>query len=117
MPPRRRPRASTAKFSGEQWPEPQDPPSHRFVRDIQSSLGEQVFDVTIAERETQIEPNGVPDNRRRKLVAGKQDDHAPSYPPNVRALASRDKTAYAHIESRTNRAGLGQAGTEGVELG
>jgi hypothetical protein len=28
-----------------------------------------VFDVAIAERETQIEPNGVPDNRRRKLVA------------------------------------------------
>ena len=31
MPLRRWPRASTAKFSSEQWPELQDPPSHRFV--------------------------------------------------------------------------------------
>jgi hypothetical protein len=52
--------------------EPQDPPSHSFVREIQSALSEQVFDVAIAERETQIEPNGVPDNRGRKLVAGKR---------------------------------------------
>jgi hypothetical protein len=46
---------------GDQWPEPQDPPSHSFVGEIQSALSEQVFDVAIAERETQIEPNGVPD--------------------------------------------------------
>jgi len=29
--------------------------------------------VAIAERETHIEPNGVPDDRGRKLVAGKRD--------------------------------------------
>jgi hypothetical protein len=32
---------------------------------------EQIFDVAIAERETDIEPNGMPDVRGRELVAGK----------------------------------------------
>jgi hypothetical protein len=78
MPTRRWARASTAKFSGKQGPELQDPSPHCFVGDIQPTLSEQVFDVAIAERETQIEPNSVPDNRKRKLVAGKRDRHAPS---------------------------------------
>src|SRR5580704_11968901 len=42
----------------------------RFVGDIQTALGEQILDVAIAEREADIEPNGVPDDRRRELVAG-----------------------------------------------
>jgi hypothetical protein len=71
MPLRRWPRASTAKFSSEQWPELQDPPSHRFVGYIQPTLSEQIFDVALAESETHIEPNGMPDDRGRKLVAGK----------------------------------------------
>jgi len=60
-----------AKLSGEQRPEFQNPSSHRFVGDIQTALGEQILDVAIAEREADIEPNGVPDDRRRELVAGK----------------------------------------------
>ena len=72
MPLRRWPRASTAKFSGEQRPELQDPPSHRFVGDIQTALSEQIFDVAIAERKTHIEPNGVPDDRGRKLMGANE---------------------------------------------
>ena len=45
--------------------------SHRLVRDIQTALGEQIFDVAIAECESDIQPNRVPDDRGRKLVAGK----------------------------------------------
>jgi hypothetical protein len=71
MPPGGWPRASTAKFSGEHRPELQDPSPHRFVGDIQPTLSKQVFDVAIAEGETKIEPNSVPDGRGRKLVAGK----------------------------------------------
>ena len=63
MPPRRWPWALAAKFAGEQRPEFQDPSPHRFVRDIQSSLGEQIFDVAITEGETNIEPNRVSDDR------------------------------------------------------
>jgi hypothetical protein len=46
-----------------------------------------IFDVAIAERETYIQPNGVPDDRRRELMAGKRDCHAPSYPSTVCALS------------------------------
>ena len=87
MPLRHSPRASTAKFSGEQWPELQDPSPHRLVGDIQTALREQIFDVAIAERETHIKPNGVPDDHRGELVADKRDHHAPSYPPNGCALS------------------------------
>ena len=59
-----RARASTAKFSGEQRPEFQYPSPHRFVGDIQSALGEQILDVAIPERETQIEPNAC------RMIAG-----------------------------------------------
>ena len=69
MPARRWPRTPTAKFSREQRPELQDPASHRFVGDIQPTLREQIFDVAIAEREAHIEPNGVPDDHRRELMA------------------------------------------------
>jgi hypothetical protein len=64
-------RASTAKFSGEQRPELQNPSPHRFVGDIQTALRKQIFYIAIAERETHIQPSGVPDDRRRKLAAGK----------------------------------------------
>ena len=48
------------------------PPSLRFVGHVQPTLSEQIFDVAIAKRETHIEPNGVPDDRRRKLMAGNE---------------------------------------------
>ena len=71
---------------GRTRPELQYPSSHRFVGDIQPTLRKQIFDVAIAERETDIEPNSVPDDRRRKLMAGKRDRHTPSYPPNRNPL-------------------------------
>src|SRR5580704_12912344 len=80
------PWASTPKFSGEQRPELQYPSSHRFVGDIQTALRKQIFDVAIAERETHIQPNGVPDGRRQELMAGNRDRHAPSYPTTGCAL-------------------------------
>src|SRR5271166_2824518 len=86
MPSRSWPRASMAKFSGEQRPELQNPSPHRLVGDIQTALREQIFDVAIAKRETHIEPDAVLDDRRRKLVAGKRDRHPPSYPANRDAL-------------------------------
>jgi hypothetical protein len=61
----------TAKLPGGERPELQDSSSHRFIGDIQTALREQIFNVAIAERETYIKPNGVPDDRRRELVAGK----------------------------------------------
>jgi hypothetical protein len=37
---------------------------HRLVRDIQTALREQIFNIEIAECEANIEPNSVPDDRR-----------------------------------------------------
>jgi hypothetical protein len=50
----------------------QYPSPHRFVGHIEPTLSEQTFDIAIAERETHIAPNGVPDDRGRKLVAGNE---------------------------------------------
>ena len=60
-----------AKFSGEDRPELQDPSPHRLVGDIQTALRKQILDVAIAEREAELEPDRVLDDRRRELVAGK----------------------------------------------
>ena len=42
-----------------------------FRKDIQTALRKQIFDVAIAERETHIQPNGVPHDRRRELMAAR----------------------------------------------
>jgi hypothetical protein len=84
--PRRRSGPPAAKFSGEDRPELQYPSPHRFVGDIQAALSEQIFDVAVAEGETHVKPNCVPDDHRRKLVAGKRNRHPPSYPANREAL-------------------------------
>ena len=55
--------ASAAKVSAEHPPELQDPSPHRFVGDTQPALSEQIFDVAVAEREADMQPNGVPDDR------------------------------------------------------
>jgi hypothetical protein len=74
--------APVAKFSGEHRPELQNPPPYSLVGDIQPALGEQILDITEAEREPDIEPNGVPDDRGRELMARKGNRrHSPSYPP------------------------------------
>jgi len=39
-----------------------------FVRDRDTALGEQVFDVAEAERESVVEPDGVADDRGREAV-------------------------------------------------
>jgi hypothetical protein len=75
-----------AKFSGKQQPELQNPSPQRFIGGIHPAFREQIFDVAMAERETDIEPDGAPDDRGRKLMAGKRDRHPPSYPANRNAL-------------------------------
>ena len=42
----------------------QDPSSNCPVGDVETTLGEQVLDVPIAQRETAIEPNGMRDHER-----------------------------------------------------
>ena len=71
----------TAKLASEQRPEFYYPLSHRFVGDIQTSLGEQIFHVAVAEGKAKVEAHHcTPDDRGRKEVAGKRDRrHSLSY--------------------------------------
>jgi hypothetical protein len=40
------------------------------VRDVDTALSDQLFDIPEAERETKVEPDGVLDDLRWKTVAG-----------------------------------------------
>ena len=46
----------------------QDPSSNCLIRDVETTLGKQVLNVPIAQRETAIEPDGVLDDDRWKAV-------------------------------------------------
>jgi hypothetical protein len=56
MPPRSRPIAPTAKLPGDQRAEFQYPSSQRFVGDIQTALGEQIFNTGISALNRALEP-------------------------------------------------------------
>jgi hypothetical protein len=47
-----------------------DPLADRLVGRFESALGEQFFDVSVAEREEQVEPHGALDNVSRETIAG-----------------------------------------------
>jgi hypothetical protein len=82
MPPRRWPRASTAKLSGRTMAQPSKPPS----RKRQPAHAQRAVDVAMAEREAHIEPNGAPNDRGRELMAGERNRHSPSQQSNQDAL-------------------------------
>jgi hypothetical protein len=42
---------------------------HRFIGDVEPTFGEEIFDVSIAQREAQVEPHSILDDNRRKAVA------------------------------------------------
>ena len=46
----------------------QDPSSNCLIRDVETTLGKQVLNVPIAQRETAIQPDGMLDDDRRKAV-------------------------------------------------
>src|SRR6516162_5551589 len=78
------PRATPAQPSGDHTPELRHPTPHRFVREIEPTLGKQILHVAVAQGEAKVEPNRVLDNRRRKAVAAiREQSHGErlSYPP------------------------------------
>jgi hypothetical protein len=78
------PRASPAQPPGDPRPELKHPTPHRFVREVEPTLGEQILHVAVAQGEAKVEPNSVLDNRRRKPVAAiREQGHGErlSYPP------------------------------------
>jgi len=58
-----------ANPAGKGWSEFQNPQPYRFVADINTALGEKIFDVTEAHGETEVEPYSLPNNVGVKTVA------------------------------------------------
>src|SRR5713101_8181666 len=48
----------------------QHPSADGLVTDLQPALRQQILDITVAQGEAQVEPDRVPDHKRRKAVAG-----------------------------------------------
>jgi hypothetical protein len=73
MPSRARPRPLSSKCFGEGWATRQHRAPHGLIGDVESALGERVFDISIAERDPKVEPYGVLDDRGREAVAQVRD--------------------------------------------
>lgn len=54
-------------------PELEDPTTHSLVRGVEAPFGQQILDVSEAQRETAIEPHGMLNNMGRKSVAAVED--------------------------------------------
>ena len=62
------------------------PITTRSIGDIQTALRQQIFGVAIAERETHIKPNGVPDDLGGNWWRANEMVMDPSYPSTGYAL-------------------------------
>ena len=69
MPAIARPRTAAPQPSCDNRPEFQHPAAHRLVRDIEPALREKLLHIAVAQGETQVQPDGVLDDNRRKAVA------------------------------------------------
>jgi hypothetical protein len=58
-----------AQVASERQPELQDPSPDRLVRNIEAAFCQEFLDVAVAEREAQIEPDGVADDVGRESVS------------------------------------------------
>jgi hypothetical protein len=56
------------------------PAAHRFAADLDTALGQQLLDVTDAQREAEVQPHGISDHVRWESVTLERDglDHDPS---------------------------------------
>ena len=82
MPGRMRLRAALAQMRGDHRPEVVHPAAHGLVRDCDPALSEQIFDITKAECEPEIEPDRLLDDLWRKAVAATADFSSFPWLPN-----------------------------------
>ena len=58
----------SAQPAREQRPELENPLPDGFVGDVETAFGEQLFNVAVAQREAEIQPDGVLNDEDRKAV-------------------------------------------------
>jgi len=64
-----RTRPALPQLAGDQRTKFQHPAPHRFVGNVQPTLGQEILHVPVAEREAQVQPDRVLDDRRREPMA------------------------------------------------
>ena len=74
-------RTTATEIARNQPPKLEESAAHRFVRNVDAALGQQILDITERQCELGIEPDRVLDNLGRKTMEleGKWD-HAPTVP-------------------------------------
>ena len=90
----------------------QDPSSNCLIRDVETTLGKQVLNVPIAQRETAIEPDGMLDDDRWKAVT------TVGYLPHPETLKHRPCRSHAvnvtmPLRGRSRRSRAAALGNEG----
>src|SRR5205823_13540651 len=84
MPAVARPWSAPPQLACDPGPEFQNPAPHRFIGNLQASLGEEFLNVAVAQREPEIKPNRVLDDRRRETMSAVGElTHAGSLPYQV----------------------------------
>lgn len=104
----------TPQAPGIDRPEFQRPPSHGFIGNVDPTLGQQIFDIPIAEREAIVEPDGMLDDGRREAVTAIGDWF---HPANLFGAGCRLKRLMDNARGRIGaaRRWLGQdAGMWGI---
>ena len=69
MPPHVRPRPSSSQLAGNDGAELQSPTADRLVGHVDTTFGEHVLDVAVAQSKAEIEPDGLLNNYARIAVA------------------------------------------------
>ena len=85
----------------------QDPSSNCLIRDVETTLGKQVLNVPIAQRETAIEPDGMLDDDRWKAVT------TVGYLAHPETLKHRPCRSHA-VNVTMPAGGTGRSGPEGI---
>ena len=81
VPPARWSGSQSAQVAGEGGSKLQDPAPDGFVGNRDAAFGQEFLDVTVAQREPEIQPNGMPDDLGWELMAGIGDGlHARALP-------------------------------------
>src|ERR1700693_2502595 len=61
--------AGASEPAGKPGPELQNPPPHRFIGNLQPSLGQELLHVPVAQGEPEIKPDRMLDDRRREAMS------------------------------------------------
>jgi hypothetical protein len=75
--------SQSALVGGKRRPEFENPPADRLIGDVESALGQEFLNISMAQCEPEVEPDSVPDDPRRELVSSIGDGLDPPTLPCI----------------------------------